>query len=173
MFSPILRLCLLFPFHSLGRMVRLTTSHCSPPGWVLASLARGSGKGALCLLPRAAGPQPPGSPLQKPGLQRWAAGQNGRSLPGAGVAFGRGSTPRVIDFNGSASCLSSSGASASLNSILITLLAQGGGESIARVNNQVSATGMIRFPFAWLLFNRDKHCRGSRCASSLGYSLMR
>ena len=146
MFSPILLLCLLFPFHSLGRMVGLATSHYSQPWWVLAFLALGDGKDTLFLLPTAVGPQPPGSPLQKPDLQfsqHQAAGQNGGFLLGAGVAFGRRSAPRIIDFNCSASCLSSSCASASLNSILITLLAQRGGEGNAKVNNQVSAVRMI------------------------------
>lgn len=89
---------------------------------------------------------PPGSPLQKSDFQLpqcWTAGRSGRFLLGGGVAFGKGSALRVIDFNFSASCLGSSCTAASLNSILITLLAQRDGESIAKVNNQVSATEII------------------------------
>lgn len=147
-FSPTLLLCLLFSFHSLGSTVNLEKPRCSQPGgsWPVWPLVMG--RAPFFLLPTPVGPQPPGSPLQKPDLQLLqcrTAGQSGGFLPGAGVAVGRGSAPRVVDFNCSESCLSSSCASASLNSILITLLAQRCGERTAKVNNQVSATEIIFF----------------------------
>lgn len=61
MFFPIFLLCLFFPFHSLGRIVRLAKPvfNCFQPWWVLAL---GNGKAIFSSFPQLSVPSHPGIP---------------------------------------------------------------------------------------------------------------